>query len=278
MTIRRDIKRHQRAWANTRGMPIDQYGYLPDRTGNLYLPLSAEFAAALEQAGGGETSPQRNLPAKVHAVHSSAVLAINVFQYWEGRTGKALPQAFGYDGDLARVEIEQQYPTGLEGVPPTLDVTLTLADGRLIAIESKFTEWMTRKRPGLFRLRDKYLRPGTLWADVGLPMCQQLAAEIAAGAESFLHLDALQLLKHALGLRTSAPACYSLMYLYYDDTGPFAMAERHRDELARFAARVDAQLRFRALSYQALYAAMTAQAGIDQRYLDYLRARYFSQR
>lgn len=274
-SILRDTKRQQRNWANARELAIDQYGYLPDHNSNLFLPLSAGFAAALEAAGGGETTPRRHMPPKIRAVHSSVVLAINVFQYWEDRTGPELPRALGFDGELAAVQIEQQYSSGLKGMPPTLDVSLTLNDGPLVAIESKFTEWMTRKKADLPRLRDKYLRPGTLWDDIGLPRCQQLAAAIAAGAETFLQLDAPQLLKHALGLGTSAARPFALMYLYHDYANTAAMADRHREEIARFTGLVDDRLGFAAMSYQQLIAGLAATPGVDSDYVHYLQERYY---
>jgi hypothetical protein len=217
--------------------------------------------AALGAAGGGELQEQRDRPAKIRALHSSAVLAINVFQYWEGRQGPELPSALGIDGELTDIKIEQQFPSGLRGTPPTLDVVLSLANDRIIAIESKFTEWMSPKRVKRDDFQAKYLQadPGH-WAACGLPRCQQLAADIASGDEKFRQLDALQLLKHALGLSESANAPFSLHYLYYDYSGESDIADRHRAEIERFARRVDASLGFRALSYQALFDALD---GVD---------------
>jgi hypothetical protein len=275
MKISREVKRQQRKWAKARGFVIDQNGYLDERGQNFERPLSPGFEQALEDAGGGELQDQRHRPAKIYALHSSAVLAINFFQYWEGRTGPELPRALGIDGDLASVKIEQQFSTGLRGTPPTLDVVVKLQDERLVAIESKFTEWTTKKRPDLARLQEKYLKPGALWADAGLPECQQLAADLVAGTESFRHLDALQLLKHVLGLSKSQGARFSLFYLYFDYEGESEMAALHREEVERFAARVDGVLGFRGLSYQQLFAALAATEVVESDYIDYLRQRYF---
>jgi hypothetical protein len=267
--------RDQRQWARFRGIAIDRNGYVTDPRDNLFLPLSPAFEQALIAAGGGELKAQRHLPPKLQAPHSSAVLAINVFQYWEGRMGTELPLALGCDGALASLAIERQYPTGLRGTPPTLDVVLTLADGRLLAIESKFTEWRTTQRPKLDEFQEKYLdRERALWDAVGLPACQRLAADIATGTERFRQLGALQLLKHALGLATSAPGVFSLLYLFHDDAGDSVAATVHRAELERFAARVDAALGFRVVSYQTLFARLAETPGVDRDYLDYLCGRY----
>ena len=275
LTILRDLKRQQRRWARFRGIAIDQNGYVADPADNLFLPLSATFHRALTEAGGGETKLQRNRPPKLQALHSSAVLVINVFQYWEGRAGPELPRALSLDGSLESVEIERRFPTGLTGMPPTADVVLGLSGNRVIAIESKFTEWMTKQRPDLERLNKKYLQPGALWMDAGLPRCQQLAADIAAGSESFRKLDAPQLLKHALGLAQNAPGRFSLLYLYFDDANDSASAARHRAEIGRFAERIDTGISFRAMTYQALAARLAGEGGVDTEYLEYLRGRYF---
>ena len=276
MTISREIRRHQRKWAASRGIAIDRNGYVELERDNFFLEITPNFSRALDGAGGGERQKQRHRPAKILALHSSAALAINVFQYWEKRLGPELPRALGIEEALAAVSIEQQFPSGLRGTPPTLDVVLTLADGRLIAIESKFTEWMTKKRVKLDDFSSKYLSadPGH-WVACDLPRCQQLATEIATGAVSFRQLDALQLLKHALGLQRNAAGRFSLLYLYYDYEGASDLAGLHRDEAARFASLVDNALGFRSLSYQRLFAALAERAGTDADYIHYMRARYF---
>ena len=276
MTITQEVRRQQRSWATARNVSVDRKDYVEDQVENLFLPLSVRFSKALGDAGGGELQEQRDRPAKIRALHSSAVLAINVFQYWEGRTGSALPMALGSGGELADVNIEQQFPSGLRGTPPTLDVVLTLADGHLIATESKFTEWMSKKRVKLDDFRHKYLAadPGH-WMARDLPKCQQLASNIASGKETFRQLDALQLLKHALGLQNNVAGRFSLLYLYYDYERESDVADLHREEAARFESSVDDSLDFKRLSYQQLFAAVAAESGTDSDYLSYLRDRYF---
>jgi len=277
MTLTRDTKRRQRRWAGAHGIALDQNGYVGGVSDNLFQPLSAAFLSALEDAGGGELQDQRSRPAKLRALHSSAVLAINVFQHWEGRRGSALPAALGFDSVLQSVEIERQFESGLRGTPPTLDVVLRLADGSMVAIESKFTEWMTVKRPKLDDFRDKYL--GTernLWAEVGLPECQLLAVDIAAGRSQFRQLDALQLLKHALGLSVSGGCPFSLVYLYFDVDGDSEVGERHRTEVVELARWLDEVLGFKAMTYQQLFSGLANVGGVDSDYLDYLRSRYFA--
>lgn len=270
----RALKRRQREWARVRGIAVDHNGYLLKTGENFFLPLSAGFVQALAAAGGGEIEPQRNRPPKLQSLYSSAALVVNVFQYWEARRGPVLPRALGFDGDLESLAIEQPLLTGLPGSSPTVDVALTLSGNRLLAIESKFSEWMTRKRPKLDAFGAKYLAGGRrLWADRGLPACQQLATDIAAGREAYRQLDALQLLKQALGLANRATASSALLYLYHDDSSG-ALGARHRAEVQAFAGRVDADLGFRALSYQLLLAALARSTEVDAAYPDWLLARY----
>jgi len=94
------------------------------------------------------------------------------------------------------------------------------------------------------------------------------------GARRFKWLHATQLLKHALGLATSVPGRGALCYLYYH--WPTREAEAHRAEVDAFAAAIDASLPFTALSYQSLFAALSADPNVDHGYLDYLRTRYFA--
>ena len=87
--------------------------------------------------------------------------------------------------------------------------------------------------------------------------------------------DALQLLKHALGLATSEQRPFSLLYLYYDQEPASDVADRHRDEVACFADRVDGKLGFRGMSYQTLFGVLAAGGGADAEYVGYLKERYY---
>jgi hypothetical protein len=76
-------------------------------------------------------------------------------------------------------------------------------------------------------------------------------------------------------MATQCAGGFGIYYLYYDWSGP--AAREHRKEIERFAARVGAELDFRALSYQALFLRLQqSAAAADRDYLTYLQARYFS--
>ncbi len=163
-------------------------------------------------------------------------------------------------------------PTGTGRKPANLDVVLTLANGTMVGVESKFTEWMrpSKKQPARI---EPYLRnKKTLWDKAGLKNAANLARAIGKGTESFAHLDAAQLLKHALGVNGAASKGSVLRYVWFDVEGE--AGDTHREELARFTAIVGDELNFRSFSYQDLAAKFAPLPDVNPAYLAYLRERY----
>jgi hypothetical protein len=279
---RHAIIKRQQDWAVGKGYAPDQRGYLPTITNNLRAPLSAQAEAAFRSGSGGELRdrPVRNgrpaRPAKMKALHSSAVLAVNIFDYWTHTDPHPLAEALGLD-TLASVAFEAQHPTGLPGIPPNLDLEFRLRDGKILGVESKFTEWLTPKRADTKPFKTKYFPEGEgLWSCRHLLNCQAVAGALQGGDLSYLYLNAPQLLKHALGLATTTPHGVSLMYLYYEVPGKHA--ETHRTEIADFAGRLKPELNFRALTYQDLFSRMRRDLGSEHgEYITYLRDRYFTE-
>lgn len=273
MTSKKHVQRQQRGWAKVQGLPVDAQGYLETVEANLRVPLSTRALAAFEDGGGSELRGHGNGPAKMRALHSSAALAVNVFDHWTADGAAPLLDTLGLDSGLKSLDFEAKFETGLPGTPPNLDVALTLASGTVVGIECKFTEWMTPKRASRPAFKRKYFEGGAArWAAQGLPRCQALAGRMMDGAAPFRFLDAAQLLKHALGLATRCER-FALQYLYYDVPGP--AGEAHAEEIIGFAESVDAGLGFRALSYQQLYSELAAAPGVDPTYVEYLGTRYF---
>src|SRR5438046_2678348 len=78
----------QRSWAQSRALETDSNGYLAEWSQNLYQPLSARAERAFRRGGGSELLSGAARRAKMSALHSSAALAVNVFDYWsEGASG-----------------------------------------------------------------------------------------------------------------------------------------------------------------------------------------------
>lgn len=277
VTAKRERLRQQRRWAEAHGLGADARGYLPTVQANLFAPLAPSTRAAFERGDASELAETATRPAKMRALRSSAVLVVNVFEHFVGANPKPLLDALGIEEELKHplaFEAEARYPAGLPGHPPNLDVVLELTSGTIVGIESKFTEWLTPKRGAKNVLKDKYFEGGVQWwRNGGLPKCQALAAMLKNGEERFRFLDVPQLLKHALGLATARPARFELHYLYFDAPGPASRAQR--EELARFAERVGAELGFRVLTYQELYRRLCACGRIESSYLRYLGERYF---
>jgi hypothetical protein len=272
LASRKDLERRQRRWADSAGVTYDARGYVRDVAANLWAPLDAVARAEIER--GSELTATSTRPGRFLSLTSSAALVVNVFDYWRGRDTAPLAAALGLPEGSPRVSFEEPLPTGLEGDPPTADVVLRWPSGRVAAIESKLGEWLVRRPRNKAAFKRKYFPPGDeVWSAAGLPRCQELAADIDSRRERFRWLHAAQLLKHALGLaRLDAPAT-TLVYLYYD--WPSREATEHAVELARFAARISGDCDFRVLTYQALHAALAAEATLDARYRAYLAQRYF---
>ena len=269
------IKRRQRDWAVGAGLWPDAKGYLPSVRDNLFQAMTAGARDAFGEGKGQELRDGPHRPAKMRALHSSAALVVNVFDYWVCRDAGPLGRAMGMKAPIGGIALERRYPTGLGGTAPHLDIVITLATGAVFALESKFTEWLSPKTGAPFR--DAYFAGhAEHWAAVGLPECQRLAQELRDadkhGRELFRHLDAPQLLKHALGLGANLPR-FSLGYIHYDAPGDEARA--HRRELQEFQSRVGPELGFTAVTYQLLFKRLKENARGHSEYLDYLGRRYF---
>lgn len=274
VTSKTALLRAQRRWADAHGVRYDARGCVRVLADNLRVPLDDSTLAELMR--GSELTPGVTQPARALSLCSSAALVVNVFAYWRGRDQTPLLAALGVGGPGGtRLELEAPLPTGLPGDPPTVDAALHRPDGRRVAVESKFAEWLTRRPRGQRVFKDKYFAGGArVWEAAGLPTCQALAEDLQAGRERFKHLNAPQLLKHALGLAVNGLRTSTLVYLYYDRPG--RESATHRAELERIAARLVPEIELHVTTYQEVFGALSATPGLDRDYLDYLKRRYFA--
>jgi hypothetical protein len=201
-----------------------------------------------------------------------------VFDYWADRNLAPVAAALGLPGRLALLEFEKQFPTGLGGTPPNLDLALTADSGQVVGVESKFSEWLAPKPAGKELFKEKYFPKGTdevgRWAGLALPECQALAVDLQTGRTTFRYLDAAQLLKHVLGMASNSREHFSLYYLYFDVPG--GESEVHAREVTQFEERVGAEVGFKSATYQEVYCRFVEFAKAEhQAYLEYLRGRYF---
>lgn len=249
-------------------------GYVRSVDDNLLSPL--DDAVRAELARGSELSPSPSRPSRLHSLYSSAALVLNVFGYWRGRDATPLLSALGVpgSGEGAKLLFEEPLPTGLPGDPPTADVALRWPTGRVVAVESKFGEWLMRRPRRQRAFKDKYFPAGLgAWEAAGLPRCQALAEALQGGHLRLKWLHAAQLLKHALGLARGGASQWTLVYLYFEHEGREAAA--HRAEIARAREALEGEVALVARTYQELHAALCATSGVDAEYLRYLGERYF---
>ena len=151
------------------------------------------------------------------------------------------------------------------GRHPCLDALLR-GPGWLTGVESKrYEPFRGKARPAF---SDAFDRP--VWT--GIEGYDRLRKAVLSGAQTFKHLDATQLIKHALALQAEAGRQGErarLVYLYAEpqawpdgksvDAGAI---QRHRVEAAAFAEAVSGDaVEFESMSYRALLQRWTSQAG-----------------
>ena len=266
----------QRNWALQVGAMPDARGYLSTVEENLFRPMSRRTHDAFRNGSGSELSDSARRSAKMKALHSSAVLVVNVFDYWIDQDLDHLVASLDLKAAAHSIEFEAQFPTGLTGNPPNLDIALRHESGLVVGVESKFTEWLTPKSPRKEHFKAKYFSHGTeLWTSVGLPRAQALASALRNGEASFRYLDAAQLLKHALGLATGHRGLFSLYYLFYDVAGHESSI--HQQEVERLEHEIGQDVAFHWCTYQEVFRRL-AQAVEPKHgaYVGYLRQRYFN--
>lgn len=267
----KDILRAQCAWADDAGR--SRTGHLCESIDdNLFAPLRAVTRAEFAAASGDELGLSGKTP-KMRSLRSSSALAVNTFDAWRGLDLTSLNSALGMNGRLTDFHFEQRLPHGLASSPPTLDLLLFRDQEPPIGIEVKFCELYDSTKEHL-PIDDKYfVGDRARWSEVGLRKCQLLASSIGR-SESFRRLGAGQLLKHILGLSHvfGTDEGVHLIYLWFDSA--CQEADEHRDEIARFGARLDSRVDFRPVTYQEFLLRLQAFSEPTPGYLNYLQQRY----
>ncbi len=266
----RTIEQAQAAWSRHLALDLRRRGYIAALGENLFLGrLNPETEAEFLAGDGSELHDSNTRPAKMRALVSSSALAVNFFDAWRYADMASLSRALGLRTTIQCLRFEHK-PRGYPVRPrsPNLDRILTLADGRRVAIEAKFTEPYCATTG----LSDKYFpATGGLWERVGLARAQRLAEELRP---RWQHIDAAQLLKHMLGLGSETDAPTTLLYLWYDTGLPDALS--HRQEVAAFDRQVHGdRVAFIACTYQEVFAALTVGAEPFSGWFSYMRSRYF---
>ena len=206
-------------------------------TDPVFLPgvPAAAVLAALRRAPGNELAS-----GKFDSPDSSAALVANAFGWFLGRA-KSLPPLPGVpmgQPDEVQIEAEMRFPwTG--GRHPWMDAVLTTPTS-LVGVESKrYEPFRPRKSPIFSEAYDS--------RDWGPGMGRFTAMRVAltTGRQTYRHLDAVQLVKHAYGLKTQSVKRARGAVLVYLHAAPAHWASgkpvdpkaitRHQAEIADFA-------------------------------------------
>jgi len=286
LNVTEQIIAKQIEWAKNKG--IELIGSAGDRgrkvyttkiEDNLFQPLDAKSKKELEDGDGGESKSKAGQPAKIQALHSSAALAVNLFDYW--RNAPDLSLLFSACG-LSRagsqlfgeIKFEQKFSIDdCFQYSPNLDVLFFRSPphkSKDFAIECKFTEtYSTRKHGGL---DPKYLIDDKKWDK--LPSVKRLAQAISPVDRRYKYLHAAQLIKHILGLnRKLGHSRYRFLYLWYDAFGEPSFT--HRQELKEFSDIVCSEgVLFHSITYQELIVNIAQHRKQHKKYVSYLTDRY----
>jgi hypothetical protein len=219
--------------------------------------------AALAARAKGELRPTRAGAVPVHAAWSSTALVCSALAPWRTRPD-ALALAPG-TGPFTDVRLEERLLIPHGGGTPNLDVALATPAG-LVGVESKLTEHLTAAAPR--RWPPAYHRPAMAAALRG--GWAALFADLRDGRWAPRHVDAGQLVRHALSLRGE----HDLVLVWWEpanaDDHPEVRA--HRAEVAEVLARVaGAAPRLHALPWARVLDAWEAAAPA---HVAALRARY----
>ncbi|MYB49106.1 MAG: hypothetical protein F4X72_07535 [Dehalococcoidia bacterium] len=203
---------------------------------------------------------------KFDSPESSAALAANTFGFFLNRPGDLPPLPScgeaGWPATSLYVERQVRFPWS-GGRHPWLDA-LVVTPSALIGVESKRYEPFRMKK---MSFSQTYLRP--VWGD-RMKGYEGIRDSLNSSKKSPVGLDKVQLVKHALALRTQVRSGSEfdglkpiLFYLYAEpetwprDGKPVDEEAKvaHREEISRFAASVKGdEVRFVACSYRELLA------------------------
>jgi len=214
--------------------------------GSLSETTRSHIETQLAGKGGSELKPRSDGRTKFFAAHSSAALAANCFGPFLGANASVPIAGQTYTG---ATELEKQCATGLGGTPPTLDFVVE-GDQTVLGVESKCTEVLSEREA---TFSDRYESV----IDTAHKSWSKEYKRLRDNPHRYRHLDAAQLVKHYLGLRTAYPKRrITLLYLYWRPTNADAFAPYaiHEAEVEEFARRVaDPRLRFLAMTYDELW-------------------------
>lgn len=241
--------------------PLDSKGYTTTPAENLVEGVTLDlFEDDLRKGSGGE------LRMKFCAAHSSAALAVNTFAWFKHTARSPSLSLFGSTGANC-LTLEKPFPIFRKGTPPNLDVWIE-RNHENVAIESKLTEYFTKKRPSFSTKYDELERLPL--AESGWWRVYQQAKKAAPQ-----HLDIAQLVKHYFGLwkfqqETATKKPIRFLYLFWEPRNGDAIqiCKDHRKELEVLQhladCGLDSDITFSSMTYSELWQDWSANPALAQ--------------
>ena len=198
------------------------------------------FVSDIEQGDG------REFESKFLAVHSSTGLVVNHFAPFKEKLADLV---IGGQTNFSMVSFEKKCPTRLtRAKPPNLDL---VAEGHVVvAVESKFTETISGKKPKFSNRYNSLL-------DIAEPSWVKLYHALLRDPDMLPGLNPAQLIKHYFGFRTQYQNReVMLLYLFWEPTNwhLFEQYQKHREDVERFAVAVKgSRVRFTWQTYADLW-------------------------
>lgn len=285
MHTSRFIKAKFQAWAKRHGIPLQgsegdrgERNYTMTIEANLFGEMLNDVVRNAFKAGAGHEL--NGDICKLQAMHSSASMTVNVFQYWLiNKSYAQLAKLLSVPStNISSLEFERKLPV-CDDPPshgfnesPHLDVRFEYTNGDRVGVECKLHEPFDRESHTL--LSKAYLGVPELWSDI--PNWRAVASKLTESKFEFRRLGPSQLVKHVLGLKFGRRAQdIRLIYFYFD--GPGRENTEHLNEIDRFSELVAADpIRFQPISIQEFIA--KAIQDLDEshfEYVKYLSDRYF---
>ncbi len=237
------------------GLKIDKKGLLSHPTDNLINSIDnwIEIKNELELGQGNELKPNKNGVIKFNAIHSSAALCVNNFSFFKKHINNII--FFGHSNFYDSI-FEKKISTGIS--TPNLDFYLESND-IIIGVESKFTEFFSKKLPNHKDNLSKYVNQKKL--EYLESEFQNLIVQYRNSTHP-LHLDVAQLLKHSMALLnynksrknyiTSKSSFRPvLVYIYWEpqNANEYSIFETHRKEIEDFSNKISNFIDFKSISY-----------------------------
>ena len=299
------IRIKQQLWAKSHiadklrdGNYHDTHTRKPDD--NIYKGLTPQTRKEFNDAKGGELKEGRQgFPAKMTALHSSSALCVNVFQYFQDKSNDLKLDMLQScqlldsknNGIVKSFEFECMRFKIKDISTPNIDFVAEISPSRVIAIESKFNEPYAYSHDNF--LREEYYLPENkiIWnglAKLYNALDIEHKEEIKDGNgligklvfPDYKYLDAVQLLKHLLGVVNSSDKKSEiwLTYLWYDSLGGKGLA--HRAEIEDFRKLIEgntsSRIKFRHITYQEVICNLNSilDRTEHEEYLNYITNRY----